>query len=92
MTIFYHDGVEELMTMLVQMMIMMLVMMLVQMLMMMLFQLVMMMLFQLLMVMLAAQLVIMSQSIKFSAMCKMTSLQSKCSLRETTTIFAAIYI
>ena len=85
MTIFYHDGVEELMTMLVQMMIMMLVMMLVQMLMMMLFQLVM-------MVMLAAQLVIMSQSIKFSAMCKMTSLQSKCSLRETTTIFAAIYI
>ena len=40
--------------------------------------------------MLAAQLVIMSQSIKFSAMCKMTNLQSKCSLRETTTIFAAM--
>ena len=34
----------------------------------------------------------MVQSIKFSAMCKMTNLQSKCSLRETTTIFAAMMI
>ena len=35
-----------------------------------------------------AQMVIAVQSINFSAMCKMTSLQSKCSQCETTTIFA----
>ena len=41
------------------------------------------------MMMMLVQTMMPVQSIKFSAMCKMTSLQSKCSLRETKTIFAA---